>query len=93
MSVDRPPDESSSVKQCADELRAAAADERCFSCGCLHHTLPAVELAFPEGRRPVELDEAIRAARDVLEEAQYDCLGCEVCYPAVAYAALRAAGF
>ncbi|MBI4582105.1 MAG: tetrahydromethanopterin S-methyltransferase subunit A, partial [Planctomycetes bacterium] len=75
------------------QLREAAAARKCWRCGCLHNSLAAVEQAVPEGGRPGELDGAIREARGRLVEVQYDCLGCDVCYPAIALNALNRAGF
>jgi tetrahydromethanopterin S-methyltransferase subunit A len=57
-------------------------------CGCLHNSLQAIERAFPATERPAVLDAAVRAARERLTEVRYDCLGCDVCYPALAINAL-----
>lgn len=77
--------------EAAAQLRQAASARKCWQCGCLHDTLAAVERALPQGRRPAELDEALRAAREPLAQVRYDCLGCEVCYPALAVNALNQA--
>jgi len=74
------------------QLREAAAAKKCWSCGCLHDSLAAVERAFPEGERPIELDAVLRDARERLVEVRYDCLGCPVCYPALAINALNRGG-
>lgn len=75
------------------QLREAATAKKCWRCGCLHNSLTAVEKAMPEAERPADLAQAIGEAREHLVEAQYDCLGCEVCYPAIALNALNRAGF
>lgn len=80
------------VTEAIAQLREAAAAKKCWPCGCLHSSLAAIERAFPAGERPSVLDAALSAARDRLVEVQYDCLGCEVCYPALAINALNRAG-
>lgn len=83
---------SITVKQNADEavrqLREAAAAKKCWQCGCLHGSLRAIEEAFPSAERPAELNDAIQLARARLTKTKYDCLGCEVCFPAIAINAL-----
>jgi len=71
------------------QLGQAAAAKKCSPCGCLHDSLRAIEHAFPEAHRPPVLDAAIRAARERLTDVRYDCLGCEVCFPALAINALN----
>lgn len=64
-------------EQIAEAIRAP----KCHSCGCLHKTVEA--LASTEmGRR--ELAPALQQARSTFVAKEYDCLGCPVCYPAVA---------
>jgi tetrahydromethanopterin S-methyltransferase subunit A len=77
------------VDDAASRLREAAAAKKCWSCGCLHNTLTAIEGALPSGQRSTELDAAMQAARERLVEVRYDCLGCELCYPALAINALN----
>jgi tetrahydromethanopterin S-methyltransferase subunit A len=89
MTVDVAPTGGDSVREAVEQLAEAAAAEKCWSCGCLHHGLEAIEKGFPEGSRPATLDAALRAAREQLVEVAYDCLGCEICYPAVAINALN----
>ncbi|HKJ10440.1 MAG TPA: DUF4346 domain-containing protein [Gammaproteobacteria bacterium] len=63
------------------ELRAAIAAKKCWRCGC-----------FQDAVRSLQACGALRSALGVvLEEAairfeprRYECLGCEVCWPAVA---------
>jgi tetrahydromethanopterin S-methyltransferase subunit A len=69
-------------------LGEAAAAKKCWTCGCLHDSLRAIEERFPPGSRPPGLDAAIRAARDRLLPVRYDCLGREVCFPPLAMNAL-----
>jgi tetrahydromethanopterin S-methyltransferase subunit A len=46
--------------------------------------LEAIERSAPVNGQPPDLTAALHAGRDTLQEVQYDCLGCEVCYPAIA---------
>ncbi|MCC6239713.1 MAG: DUF4346 domain-containing protein [Phycisphaerales bacterium] len=83
-----PPDVGKAVAQ----LREAAAAKKCWRCGCMHSSLKAIEEAFPLATRSADLGEAIQAAETRLVPAQYDCLGCEVCFPAIAINALGVEG-
>ena len=73
-----------SAEEAAMQLRHAASAEKCWSCGCLHSTLKAVDDAFHTAGRTDELTEAMTAAASRLQPVRYDCLGCQVCYPALA---------
>lgn len=76
------------MDEAAAQLQEAAHAKKCWTCGCLHGTLKAAERAFPTGERPPDLAAAMEAARGRLKDVRYDCLGCEVCYPALAADAL-----
>ncbi len=80
------------IEEAVGYLREAAEAKKCWPCGCLHSGLAAIERAFPHATRPTELDAVIRLARERLIEVRYECLGCEVCYPAVAINALSHLG-
>lgn len=75
-----------------DQLEKARAAKKCWPCGCLHNSLASIEKAFPNGELPEDLTRAMRTTRDRLQEVRYDCLGCSVCFPALALNALNAAG-
>lgn len=80
----------SGMHEAVKQLREAAAAKKCWPCGCLHNSLTWIERAFPPDKtRPEELDAAIREARARLVEVRYDCLGCQICYPALAINALN----
>ncbi len=64
-----------------DQLSEAVAARKCHGCGCLHK---AVEALAGTGAGKQELAEALSEARSVFQSKQYDCLGCPVCYPAIA---------
>lgn len=63
------------------QLREAITARKCHGCGCLHKTVEALE-GTDAGR--TALAEDLAAARAVFIPQQYDCLGCSVCYPAIA---------
>ena len=70
-------------------LQEAADAKKCWRCGCLHHSLAAIEKAIPMDRRSTALAVVIEEARQRLVPVQYDCLGCEVCFPPLAMNALQ----
>jgi tetrahydromethanopterin S-methyltransferase subunit A len=81
-----------SLDEAVRQLREAAAAKKCWQCSCLHSSLRAIEEAFPPAERPADLDAAIQLARARLTKTKYDCLGCEVCFPAIAINALAVEG-
>ena len=64
-----------------EQLDSAIAAPKCHKCGCLQQTVAALS-ATAEGQR--ELAETLDRARQALIPKEYDCLGCPVCYPAIA---------
>jgi len=80
------------ITEAVAQLAEATVAKKCWSCGCLHHGLAGIEKGFPEPSRPAILDAALRAARERLIDVAYDCLGCEICYPAMAINALNQSG-
>ena len=79
-------------KKANSQLEKAAAAQKCWKCGCLHSSLKLIEKSFPIGERPKELDVAIRDARKKLRKVEYDCLGCKICFPALAINDLNVEG-
>jgi tetrahydromethanopterin S-methyltransferase subunit A len=79
---------SRELDEAVTQIGEATAAKKCWTCGCLHESLAAVEKAY-EGATPALLAGAMTAARAQLAPARYDCLGCEVCYPALAVNALN----
>ncbi len=63
------------------ELREAMAAKKCWRCGCFQDTVNTLQ-GSEQINTPLYalLDEASK----LFEEKRYDCLGCEVCWPAVA---------
>ncbi|BCG04634.1 hypothetical protein PPGU19_092020 (plasmid) [Paraburkholderia sp. PGU19] len=62
-----------------DEFAKAIAATKCHRCGCLRRTIEALEKATPV---VVELVPVLDNARRVLVPQKYECLGCEICFPA-----------
>ncbi len=67
----------------AENLELATAAKKCAACGCFAGSLPTIEAAAGS-EPPDRLVGALAAARGHIVPARYDCLGCEVCWPAVA---------
>ena len=65
----------------SDQLGEATRAAKCHSCGCLHQTVAALEATHAAAK---ELSAELSAARTVFAAKKYECLGCPVCYPAIA---------
>ena len=72
------------VEHAARTLQAAADAGKCWACGCLRHTLEAIDHAVSVSGRHDTLDAALALAREHLLPQRYECLGCDICFPAVA---------
>jgi len=64
-----------------EQVAEATAAKKCHACGCFHGAIASFERSDAARR---ELAGALSQARAVFAEKRYDCLGCEVCFPAVA---------
>lgn len=64
-----------------EQLREAIGAPKCHRCGCLHKTVEA--LANTEAGQG-ELAGILNEAKSVFVPQEYDCLGCPLCYPAIA---------
>ncbi len=64
-----------------EQMDSAIDAPKCHKCGCLQQTVEALS-ATPQGQS--ELAETLNRARQVFLPKAYDCLGCPVCYPAIA---------
>ncbi len=74
------------IEDIAGELREAMALEKCRRCICMDMTLNAMKSGL-SGRTEAELTELrlmVEGLIDDMEDAEFECLGCEHCYPAVA---------
>jgi tetrahydromethanopterin S-methyltransferase subunit A len=63
------------------ELRAAIDAKKCWRCGCFQNAVKTFQRPGPLRNA---LDPLLEEAARRFEEQRYDCLGCEVCWPAVA---------
>ena len=63
-----------------EQFEEAIAAPKCHSCGCFQKTVEA--LGGTAAAK--ELAPVIARARSVFVPKEYDCLGCPVCYPAIA---------
>jgi tetrahydromethanopterin S-methyltransferase subunit A len=81
-----------SLIEAATQIQAAADAKKCWACGCLRHALDAIDRGIPEPSQPSALVYAMASAKAHLVPQRYECLGCDVCYPAVALNALGHVG-
>jgi len=65
----------------SNELRQAMAAKKCWRCGCFQDTVNTLQRSDPINKK---LGALLNEAQQLFEEVRYDCLGCEVCWPAVA---------
>lgn len=72
-----------------EQINLAAAAKKCWSCGCLKSTLTTISEQLPHNAVSSELLAAIDIAQQQLVPVRYECLGCEVCHPAIAGNALQ----
>lgn len=73
--------QEAALKLITEQISEAMHAQKCHGCGCLHETVEALART-DVGRR--ELPDLLLKARAISVPIQYDCLGCAVCYPAVA---------
>lgn len=64
-----------------EQLGEAIRAPKCHRCGCLHKTVEALA-STEEGHG--ELTDVLNQAKSVFVPQEYDCLGCPICYPAIA---------
>jgi tetrahydromethanopterin S-methyltransferase subunit A len=64
-----------------EQFEQAIAATKCHGCGCMLHTVEALEQATPQA---LELISILDRARRAMVPKKYDCLGCNICFPAVA---------
>ena len=74
------------------QLKEAAAAKKCWACGCLHESLDLIERSMPGSQRPEKLRDVLDELRSKRVEQQYECIGCDPCYPPLAVVALRLDG-
>jgi len=69
------------LKVIQEQIAEAIHAPKCHRCGCLHKTVEA--LADTQAGQS-ELAPVLAEAKSVFTTKEYDCLGCAVCYPAIA---------
>jgi len=74
----------SETEETIKQLKHAIAVKKCWACGCFHNLLLTIEEAIAPAQRNSELNDVIKAAYERLVPKKYDCLGCDVCYAALA---------
>ncbi|MHC4108810.1 MAG: DUF4346 domain-containing protein [Planctomycetota bacterium] len=74
------------------QLKEAAAAKKCWCCGCLHGSLEAIKRAIPENEQAEELRDVLIELRSKRVKQQYECIGCDPCYPPLAMNALSIDG-
>ena len=74
-------EKESAFKIVTNQIVEAVAAPKCHKCGCLHKTVEALS-GTDAGKN--ELAPILAEARSVFLPKQYDCLGCQICYPAIA---------
>lgn len=65
-----------------EQLDEAIAARKCHPCGCFQHTVEALS-SVPSAHEP-KLAGKLAQARSAFKPRRYECLGCTVCFPAVA---------
>jgi len=74
------------------QLKEATAAKKCWRCGCLHGALDEINQSVPDSQRPAELRAVLDELHAKRVEKQYECIGCDPCYPPMAMNALRVGG-
>lgn len=71
----------SALRVIQEQITEAVHAPKCHRCGCLQKTVEALSNT-DAGQN--ELAPILEEAKSVLVPIEYDCLGCPVCYPAIA---------
>ncbi len=79
---------SSTLASVREQLREATLASKCHGCGCFQKAIEELE-GTESGK--TELQDSLVGARARLVSRKYDCLGCEVCFPAIAVNAFASA--
>jgi len=79
--VSIPAIENPALEVVRQELGSAMAATKCHRCGCYQDT---VQVLVSSSVLPAILASQLTEARALFEPKRYDCLGCEVCWPALA---------
>ncbi len=76
------------VQNAVEWIRRGIEFKECHRCGCWLDTVAGIKESLPLFKEPdrVRLGAAIARAVESFKPREYDCLGCKLCYPAVATA-------
>jgi tetrahydromethanopterin S-methyltransferase subunit A len=69
---------SVSIGRIAAELEAATSAKKCHACGCFQDSV----IALQKTELAASLSGPLSEANSVFGDRRYDCLGCDVCWPA-----------
>jgi tetrahydromethanopterin S-methyltransferase subunit A len=72
---------SSPLHVIQEQIEEAIAAPKCHKCGCLQQTVVALS---ETAAGKAELASVLADAKRIFVPKQYDCLGCPVCFPAIA---------
>ena len=64
-----------------EQLKEAIEAPKCHRCGCFQQAVEAFSITSVD---KADMTSLLHEARAVFQPKQYDCLGCPVCYPAIA---------
>ena len=81
MKEEAEPTKNKAMAEAISYLSKSVNAKKCWSCGCFHSFLKAIDTDFPESGWPPEFEALIRTGREKITDVAYDCLGCEVCFP------------
>lgn len=81
MSVHTPERQASAFHVIREQLTEAVEASKCHRCGCFQQTVEALATTCAG---EADIAPLLHRARAVFQPQQYDCLGCPVCYPAIA---------
>ena len=74
-------DSAKALEKALSLFHEASAAKKCRACGCFHGLLRALANDGRFDGFSEEFTEAVIKAQECLTEMQYDCFGCEVCFP------------
>jgi hypothetical protein len=72
---------STQFSQVDSEMRQAIAAKKCWRCGYFQDTVTALQDSSAIHQKLADL---LEESRSLFEPKRYDCLGCDICWPAVA---------
>jgi tetrahydromethanopterin S-methyltransferase subunit A len=86
-----PKHEPKALNKARSLIEKAAASRKCLACGCFRQMLTILEQAAAGKSLLNGLSDVRQKAKTLLVEQEYDCFGCEVCYPPLVFNALSRA--